>query len=296
LEGGLGHDTLRGDAGNDVLLGGAGNDVARGGSGNDWFDGGDGGDNLAGDAGADTLIGNGGNDALDGGSGNDWLDGRSGNDTLNGGAGRDTMIGGSGSDSLAADRGDENLSGGERVHIKVATDSPQTDSWSCGPNSASRLLRSYGINVSYETLRSAAQNSNIISEYGLGTPPPALEGIMDAHRSTSRQSGASFDKVLNLLSQGRPVIALVGWGSVTVPVPNPNPFLPVVLTTAPEKLHYVVLTGFDKGQQRVFYTDTDGQEKSYSFATFQARWNWPGDGVIYDGLKALGIKKNTILW
>jgi hypothetical protein len=302
----LGHDKLLGGAGADVIVGGldddklyggADNDNLDGGPGLDTIDGSTGNDTAVGDTGSDTITGGEGDDQLDGGTANDNLSGDAGNDTIDGGAGTDVMNGGADSDVLKADRGDESLSAGERVEIAVPTDQAQTDDWSCGPNSASRLLRSYGINVSYSTLKQAAQNASIVSKYHLGTPPPVLQDLMKAHKAnTQRQSGASFQQVLDLLGQGRPVIALIGWGSTTVPIFEPWSPVPVEFATAPDTLHYICLTGFDKAQQKLFYTDTNGVKKSYTYGQFQNRWNWPGDGAIYAGLSAMGIKKNTILW
>jgi Ca2+-binding RTX toxin-like protein len=294
LDGGLDHDTINGGGGVDTFLGGAGNDRMTGGIHRDWMDGGTGNDRLDGAGNNDTLVGGAGNDTLIGGSGADWLAGDAGNDSLDGGTGRDTMAGAAGTDTLRASQADETLSGAERVEIAVDTQQHQNDAWSCGPNSAARLLRAYGINANYETLKAQAANSNIISDYGLGTPPPALEAVMDTYRSTKRQSGAGFDTVINLLAQGRPVVALIGWGSVDLPFPLPwNPFN---FDTAPEKLHYVCLRGFDAAAQRIFYTDTNGQQKSFTYGEFQQKWNWPGDGIPYATLSGMGVKKNTILW
>jgi hypothetical protein len=286
LDGGAGGDSIFGSNGDDRIIGGDGHDSLRGENGNDTVIGGAGHDRLDGGDGADNLSGNAGNDTLRGGAAADGLFGADGNDDLDGGAALDSMSGGAGTDALRADRAGESLSGGEVVSIDVPGGSPQNDNWSCGPNSASRLLRAYGINVTYAQMRAAAQNADIIPAMGLGTPPPALERIMDARRATQRESGATFAKVLSLLGQGKPVIALIGWGSVEVPLAG----------TAPQALHYVVLTGFDAAQQRIFYTDTDGVKKTFTYQTFQSRWSWPGSGASLAGLELLGVKKKTILW
>ncbi|HKB04464.1 MAG TPA: C39 family peptidase, partial [Gemmataceae bacterium] len=222
--------------------------------------------------------------------------GNDGDDALDGESGRDTMDGGAGSDGLRASRGDETLMNGERVKITVPGGSAQTDDWSCGPNSASRQLRSYGvISATYSALRSDALGSNIISKYGLGTPPPSLLAIMKKYRSgTQLASGATFQSVLDRLGEGRPVVALLGWGEVEIPVPYP--WNPLNTEIAPETLHYVCLTGFDLNSGTFFYTDTNGQAKSMSFSSFLEKWSWPATGAIYDGLAALGVKKRTMLW
>jgi uncharacterized protein YvpB len=182
------------------------------------------------------------------------------------------------------------------VKITVPGGSPQNDGWSCGPNSASRLLRSYQIfSATYSALKSDAQQATIISQYGLGTPPPVLRDIMKKYKAnTQLASGASFQSVLDRLGEGRPVVALLGWGEVEVPVPYP--WNPLNTEIAPETLHYVCLTGFDLSSGTIFYTDTNGVAKSMSFSSFLDKWSWPATGVIYDGLAALGVKKRTMLW
>src|SRR5262249_33938266 len=138
-----------------------------------------------------------------------------------------------------------------------------------------------------------AQKTNIMTEYGLGTPPPYLLQVMQKYRPSSQlKSGASFNDVLNRLGEGRPVVALIGWGSR--PVPSPNPFKPIDLV--PEALHYICLTGYDLTDGSLNFTDTNGEAGQMSFAQFQAFWNWTADGVAYAALDALGICKQTILW
>lgn len=198
-------------------------------------------------SGNDTLLGAGGNDSLHGGLGADSLLGGSGNDTLMSGADYDVDVlnGESGFDTLVPWGGNNTLLGGEHVKITVDGLYPQNDSWSCGPNSASRLLRSYGLNVSYPTLKQEAANSNIISDYGLGAPPPDLRDIMAKYKpDTQLESGVSLQRVLDLLGQGRPVVALIGSGANTVPIFHPFPGF-VELATAPSTLHYTVVTGYD---------------------------------------------------
>jgi Ca2+-binding RTX toxin-like protein len=299
MEGAGGNDTFIGGSGNDTMQGQHGNDVLDGGFGNDWIDGGVANDYIDGGYGNDTVLGGADNDTLlgGGGVGTDWLDGGTGNDWIDGGQGIDSMHGNTGIDTLLANRGNETLSGAERVQIAVDTQQHQNDSWSCGPNSASRLLRSYGINANYETLRSQVQQLSQTADYGMGTPSPELLELMNQYKPSQMQQGANFQTVLNVLAQGRPMVALIGWGEITVPVVVPVAGIPIVtIATAPEMLHYICLTGFDATTQRILYTDTNGEQKSMSYGDFQAQWNWPGDGAIYETLKSLGIKKRTILW
>jgi hypothetical protein len=291
IDGGPGNDKLNGAGGNDVLVGSNGDDELHGLWGNDTLEGGAGPDKLDGGSGHDRLRGGFDNDTLFGDIGNDDLAGDGGDDSLDGFLGKDTMDGGADTDELFADQGNESLKNGEHVEIEVPGGSPQTDNWSCGPNSGSRLLRSYGYDVSYSKLRADAQDSNIISQFGLGTPPPSLRTIMKNYKgNTQLKSGASFNELLARLGEGRPVVALIGWGEIFVPVP------PAPLDLAPEKLHYICLTGFDLADQKLFYTDTNGEEKTMSFATFQDRWDWPAGAMTYAYLSAMGVKRNTMIW
>jgi Ca2+-binding RTX toxin-like protein len=73
LNGGDGHDQLKGARGNDTLDGGAGDDLLWGERGNDVLNGGDGCDRLWGGHGNDTLTGDAGRDFLWGGGGHDQL-------------------------------------------------------------------------------------------------------------------------------------------------------------------------------------------------------------------------------
>jgi len=108
VDGGGGHDTIRGSSRADDLRGGSGNDALSGNGGNDTLTGGSGNDALSGNGGNDTLTGGSGNDTLEGGDGRDWLFGDAGNDSLFGGGGNDTLNGGDGADTfgwLAGDTG-----------------------------------------------------------------------------------------------------------------------------------------------------------------------------------------------
>ena len=64
------------------------------------------------------------------------------------------MDGGDGHDIIRAERAGESIRNGEDVSIALDVDQPQTDDWSCGPNSASRVLRAYGYDASYAEVSS----------------------------------------------------------------------------------------------------------------------------------------------
>lgn len=293
IYGGHGIDTIRGSSNRDIIYGGSGNDTLYGGNDFDVLSGDDGNDTLYGGNGDDWLIGGNGDDYLSGDDGNDLLSGGSGNDRLSEGNGRNSLHGGDGNDRAWVNAVSRVFQC-ERVDISVPGGSPQTDNWSCGPNSASRFLRAYGFEISYEALRSRAECwPDLVSQFRFGTRPGSLRDLMAIHRpDTQLATEASFDTVVNLLRQGKPVIALVASG-----LASDTAFGKV------GNLHYVVLDGIDVARRIICYTDTDGVRKSWSYEEFQDRWNWGGSwftgvaGDLAQGfLNSLGVHERTIIY
>jgi Ca2+-binding RTX toxin-like protein len=282
--------TLRGEGGNDLLLGGSRNDMLLGGDGNDTIYGNGGNDTIFGQEGNDTLVGDAGDDALYGEAGNDVLYGSDGNDILDGGADYDTL-----SDKRAQ------MFNGEEIHISVDSGYPQDDGWSCGPNSATRFLRNWGFDVSYEQMKDLAKDATTIldidlpwplpdihvslTDLGLGVPPPALQSMLQQFKpDVNMEQETSFDRVLDVLGQGKPVIALLKVGEKQF------------LTEGIPLLHYVVLTGFDMASQTLYYTDTNGGSYSMSYAQFNDQWNWSDGGLFRPVLKLAGVNPGTIIY
>jgi uncharacterized delta-60 repeat protein len=112
IDGGAGHDRLKGGSTDTVFLGGDGNDLLVGGSARNRLEGGIGNDELKGHGGDDLLIGGDGDDLMVGGSGQDVLIGGIGHDELRGGGGNDILLGGDGNDVIAGDEGRDFLIGG----------------------------------------------------------------------------------------------------------------------------------------------------------------------------------------
>ena len=93
-------------------------------------------------------------------------------------------------------------------------------------------------------------------------------------------------EVLDLLASGKPVIALVNVaGRPTCGLRN-----------LPTALHYVVVTGYNRVNQTVTFMDTSGYQGSWSFAEFDARWNWQCSGVPGAFLDGLGVHPRTIIY
>jgi hypothetical protein len=305
LRGRDGDDFLYGGPGTDHLLGDEGGDTLHGGTGWDTLLGGAGSDKLYGESGLDTLSGEGGADFLDGGAENDDMFGGDDDDTLIGGTGVDSMDGGSGYDTLY-DNDLAEMSNGEYVWATTLDSGyPQNDGWSCGPNSATRFLRHYGYNVTYGQMKDLGRDAvtfiNIripipflpdirikvgLDDLGLGMPPPALRDILQQFKpDVNLEVGTSFERVLELIGQGKPVIALLKVGDVEI-IPR--------LEAAP-KLHYVVLNGFDLATQTIFYTNTNGSRQSMSFNEFNRQWDWSDGGITGAALRAANVHRRTII-
>jgi Ca2+-binding RTX toxin-like protein len=259
------------------VFGGDGDDLIITGSGNDEIHGGNGRDKLFGGAGVNKLFGEAGNDSLYAGSRADYVDGGTGYDYLELFAGQ----------SLAV--------GGESVKISVPQDQPQTDGWSCGPNSGSRYLRSYGINVSYNTLRSQIQEDAALSKFHLGTLPTNLRDLLKQYKSNvSLETGAGRDRVLQLLAQGKPVIGLVAVDKIDI-----EKWGVKVGTYA--NLHYMVFNGFDQATGTIRFVDTNGATGTWTYDQFSKHSNWgdyfTGTGAAFaETLRVLGMRNQTILF
>jgi Ca2+-binding RTX toxin-like protein len=310
LHGWDGQDQLNGNADNDTLYGAASNDTLNGGEGNDRVDGSDGNDVLYGFDGNDTLYGGNGNDELNGWFGDDYLYGWEGNDTLFGGDGNDTLDGEGGRD--AAHGGDgydvtwigqpgDTSTGCENVTIQnVPGGAPQTDGWSCGPNSASRVLRWYGINKTYEDLRAETEEEgDLISQLHLGTRPSTLLELMRKYRPQTQMAtrenvpndqAQGLEQLFAQVSAGKPVIVLNHRDYPSYLEFGPGGFVP-------NTLHWFVVTGFDRATQRITVRETNGTEVTFTFDQFWQMWNWRSGGLAGDALTgSLGTKPRTMLY
>lgn len=196
----------------------------------------------------------------------------------------------------------DTLRNAETVSIQnIPGGSPQNDDSSCGPNSGSRFLKWYGINVSYEQLRALTRlDGDLVSLAGMGTRPTVLLDVLRRFRpQTNLESrvdvnypGGALNRVLDILGTGKPVIALVNAGGY-----RSESFLGVSTGTVPTKLHWIVLTGFNKATSTISYTDTSGVATTMSFSEFYSRWNWSSSGALGGGLTGtLNTAERTILY
>jgi hypothetical protein len=99
----------------------------------------------------------------------------------------------------------------------------------------------------------------------------------------------SFNRLINLVRSGKPVIALVRVGSLAIPYVGSIP-----------SLHWIAVTGADPKSRQIYYTDTNSQTYSLSYEDFQTRWNLGLDrdvsNAIANILKSNSVEARTIVW
>ena len=195
------------------------------------------------------------------------------------------------------------VTGSSSQQIQLPDTGAQDDGWSCGPNSAARLLRFYGHDVDYVTVRAATDKklflpqkmrnplNNQWIEVRTGTPPLTLQQVMQRWEGdrVKKSQQTSFNKLINLVQSGKPAIALVRVGSFSIPYIGSFPYL-----------HWIAVTGADSQRQQIYYTDTNSQIYSLSYKDFQTQWNLGLDkdvsGAISNVLKNNGVEERTIVW
>ncbi|MBD2178438.1 C39 family peptidase [Pseudanabaena sp. FACHB-1998] len=197
----------------------------------------------------------------------------------------------------------EFIATGAKQVIELPDTGAQNDSWSCGPNSAARVLRYYGHEVDYVSVRALTDKklflpqkmrnpfNNQWIEIRTGTPPATLQQVMQRWEGdrVKRSPQTSFNRLINLVRSGKPAIALVRVGGFTVPYVGTIPYL-----------HWIAVTGVDPQRQQIYYTDTNSQSYSMSYKDFQTQWNLGLDRdvsmAIANVLKSNGVEARTIVW
>ena len=201
------------------------------------------------------------------------------------------------------DKSQDLVATGSSASIQLPDTGAQNDSWSCGPNSAARILRYYGHDVNYATVRAVTDKklflpqkfrnplNNQWVEVRTGTPPITLQQVMQRWEGdrVKRSPQTNFNQLVKLVRSGKPAIALVRVGSLAIPYLGSIPYL-----------HWIVLTGADPQRQQIYYTDTNSQTYFLSYADFQTKWNLGLDrdvsGAIASILKNNGVEARTIVW
>jgi uncharacterized protein YvpB len=193
------------------------------------------------------------------------------------------------------------------VWLTLPSTGNQDDSWSCGPNSAARVLAFYGNRVDYGSVRSIAQRDHGIiptkvcvgigplkkcfntSEFKTGLEPSEIRDVMNRWEGGNAKyvSGANLDQLKSLLSQGKPVLVLRRVGS----------FKPGgIFGTWPE-MHWVTVHGFNEQEKKIYYTETNGETYQKSYDEFLSEWDWRiGAGLASETFYQKGVKPKTMVW
>ncbi|WP_161607222.1 C39 family peptidase [Prochlorothrix hollandica] len=193
------------------------------------------------------------------------------------------------------------------VSIQLPSTGNQNDNWSCGPNSAARVLAFYGRNVDYNTVRSAVNQEFMLPpsvnvpaprltdpfrtrrvDIRTGTTPHVLRDVMKRWEgeNVKLERKADFATLKRVLNEGKPVVALVRVGSIDT----------VVSGTWPE-MHWISVTGFNEQKREIYYTDTDGGNYYYTYDEFLGKWDWRvGTGFASEALYKNGVQSRTMIW
>ena len=178
---------------------------------------------------------------------------------------------------------------------------PQDDLWSCGPNSAARVLGYYGHSVTYNTLRLISiRIQNIPEGQRMGIAPHELRNIMQRYEGNKvvLERSSNITRLLNLLVESKPVITLLRVGSFR-PAGCSRSYYPFdfgYCNVWPE-MHWVVVTGFNSHNNQIYYTDTNGGKYLMTYHQFNGQWNWGiGDGLAKEVMYANGVYPRTMVW
>jgi hypothetical protein len=193
------------------------------------------------------------------------------------------------------------------VSIQLPSTGNQDDNWSCGPNSAARVLAFYGRNVDYNAVRSAVNREFMLPpsvkvpaptltnplrtrrvDIRTGTTPHVLRDVMKRWEgeSVKLERKADFATLKRLLSEGKPVVALLRVGSIDT----------VVAGTWPA-MHWVAINGFSESKRLIYFNDTDGGRYEKSYDEFLKEWDWSvGRGFASESLSKNGVQSRTMIW
>lgn len=170
---------------------------------------------------------------------------------------------------------------------------------SCGPQAGSRVLRYYGVATTYEQFKRRVQSSgNFVSDQSLGTPPGTLRDRMNdlapgfVHDvlplGNARDNARAMDTIRSHLDQGRPVLALISWGSqFAVDIFSPH--------DAAAMSHWVVVNGYDERAQ-TFHIVDNGHAVEWSYTLFESLFDY-GQDLQYEAvLAAMNVEKGSIIY
>jgi Peptidase_C39 like family len=209
--------------------------------------------------------------------------------------------------------------------IKLPDQANQDDTWTCGANSASRVLKYYGHKVSYPDVRGVAQHDHGIiptkvcigggktcflgrcikkpekcfntSGLKTGLEPDEVRKILARWEGGNAKlsTRANFEDLKARVREGKPVIVLKRVNSFR---PGEEQLGVKLFGTWPV-MHWVTVHGLNESAQRIYYTDTENNSKveDQSYSDFLSQWDWSiGDGLANETIWGKGIRPKTMVW
>jgi hypothetical protein len=207
----------------------------------------------------------------------------------------------------------------------------QAETWTCGPNAGTRVLRYYGSDVTLAHFIATSPKSIDMAQINLviGPAPIDLANHMNQLLPAIQfevRTDLTLDYLIGEVEANRPVIVLIKTGEENQPawgiarllagfagglhtVINQTPFardhglvftaqeLPVALQTP--VLHYITINGWDsdeEGQILFSYMDSDDQEKQISYAELALQWDWaPASPFVERALTAVNVRGKSMI-
>ena len=165
---------------------------------------------------------------------------------------------------------------------------PQTGYWSCGMNTAARLLRTRGHDVTYPGLKKQLVGDAEFEgrEYVFGIRPRVLRDFLAEYEPCAKFSESStLDALVAHVDAGTPVLALVKVGE--------RPLMHVAVPA----LHWLIVHGHDAKDRRLTITDTNGRIYRMPIESFERMWDWRVDQpMIANMLEASLTRPRTFVW
>jgi hypothetical protein len=97
---------------------------------------------------------------------------------------------------------------------------------------------------------------------------------------------ADFATLKRVLSEGKPVVALLRVGSIDTVVAGKWP-----------AMHWVAVNGFNESEKLISVNDTDGSRYDLTYDEFQKQWDWSvGRGFASESLSKNGVQSRTMIW
>lgn len=173
----------------------------------------------------------------------------------------------------------------KEVWINTPSIKRQDDKWSCGPNSATKLLKWNGINVLYHQVRAKTEEQSYLIEYRFGTTPHILRDTIRKFGANAKlQRKANFSDLINLLNKKIPTIVLLRTGTIgekRFGVPS---------------MHWTVVRGYDDTKREIYIHDTDNGKYKMSFDEFNKQWDFSVGKIHGEVFHKNGIKRRSMIW